>query len=147
MVVDNSLMPAGVIGNPNEGVTEFEGWTFVDKTWWAATAGDQGRTGFVSGLGKIAVADNDTHDDFGNPDAIGPYDSKLSTPAITIPGGTAANTINLNFHSSWVPEDNPGEAQGDQKATLTARYNNGTNVEVLRWRSRVGDPQVSRQRR
>ena len=44
----------------------------------------------------------------------------MSTPSITIPGGTAANTININFHSSWVPEDNPGEAQGDQKATLTA---------------------------
>ena len=52
MVVDNSLMPAGVMGNPNEGVTEFEGWTFVDKAWWTATAGDQGRSSFVSGLGK-----------------------------------------------------------------------------------------------
>lgn len=134
MVVDNSLMPAGVLGNPNEGVTEFEGWTFVDKAWWNATAGDQGRSGFVSGLGKIAVADSDTHDDFGNPDALGPYDSKLSTPSITIPGGTAANTINLNFHSSWLPEE-------IQKATITARYSTGANIEVLRWTSEVSDPQ------
>ena len=89
MSVDNSLMPAGVIGNPNEGVTEFEGWTFVDKAWWVATAGDQGRSNFVSGLGKMAVADSDTHDDFGNPDALGPYDTKLSTPSISL-GGAAA---------------------------------------------------------
>lgn len=130
MVVDNSLMPAGVIGNPNEGVTEFEGWTFVDKAWWNAAAG-QGRGDFVSGLGKIAVADSDTHDDFGNPDALGNYDTKLSTPLITIPGGTAANTINLNFRSSWLPEE-------IQKATITARYSTGASVEVLRWHSEPG---------
>lgn len=140
MTVDNSLMPSSVMADPNEGVTEFEGWTFVDKSWWASAAGDQGRTQFLSGLGKVAVADNDTHDDFGNPDAVGPFDSTLSTPSITIPGGTAANSINLNFRSSWVPEDNPTEAQGDQKATVTARYNNGT-VEVLRWRSKATDSQ------
>lgn len=132
MVVDNSLMPAGVMADPNEGVTEFEGWTFVDKAWWIATAGDQGRSGFVSGLGKIAVADNDTHDDWGNPDAQGPFDSTLSTPSIAL-GGAAPNTVNLNFHSSWVPEE-------IQKATVTARYNNGATVEVLRWTSPIADP-------
>src|SRR5258708_716343 len=40
MTVDNSLMPAGVVGNPNGGVTEFEGWIFVDRAGWVATAGD-----------------------------------------------------------------------------------------------------------
>lgn len=132
MVVNNSLMPGGVLADPNEGVTEFEGWTFVDKAWWIATAGDQGRSGFVSGLGKIAVADNDTHDDWGNPDAQGPFDSTLSTPSISL-AGAAANTVNLNFHSSWVPEE-------IQKATVTARYNNGATVEVLRWHSPIADP-------
>lgn len=148
MTVDNSLMPATVMADPTRGMTEFEGWTFVDKTWWANAAGDQGRTQFLSGLGKVAVADNDTHDDFGSPTDLatggGPFDSKLSTPSITIPGGTAANSINLNFRSSWVPEDNPSEAQGDQKATVTARYNTG-DVEVLRWRSKAGDPQFHAQ--
>lgn len=132
MVVDNSGMPAAVLADPNEGVTEFEGWTFVDKAWWQAAAGDQGRTGYASGLGKIAVADNDTHDDLGNPDAIGPYDSKLSTPSIALMGA-APNTVNMRFHSSWMPEE-------IQKATITARYNTGANVEVLRWHSPTGDP-------
>jgi hypothetical protein len=132
MVVDNSGMPAGVMADPNNGVTEFEGWTFVDRTWWNATAGDQGRSGFFSGLGKIAVADNDTHDDLGDPDAVGPFDSKLSTPSISLMGA-AANTVNMRFYSSWMPEE-------IQKATITARYNTGANVEVLRWHSPAGDP-------
>jgi hypothetical protein len=132
MVVDNSGMPPAVMSDPNNGVTEFEGWTFVDKAWWNATAGDQGRSGYFSGLGKIAVADNDTHDDLGDPDAVGPYDSKLSTPSIPLLGA-AANTVNLRFSSSWVPEE-------IQKATITARYNTGASVEVLRWHSLGSDP-------
>jgi hypothetical protein len=131
MAIDNSGMPAGVMSDPNNGVTEFEGWTFVDKAWWNATAGDQGRSGFFSGLGKIAVADNDTHDDLGDPDAVGPFDSKLSTPSIPLMGA-AANTVNLRFSSSWMPEE-------IQKATITARYNTGANVEVLRWHSPQAD--------
>lgn len=132
MSVDNSGMPPAVMSDPNEGVTEFEGWTFVDKAWWVATAGDQQRSGFSNGLGKIAVADNDTHDDWGNPDALGPFDSKLLTPSISLMGA-APNTVNITFFSSWRPEE-------IQKATLTARYNNGVNVEVLRWHSDINDP-------
>src|SRR5687768_1040011 len=55
-VTDNSGMPAGVLSDPNNGVTEFEGWTVVDKNWWLAAAGDQGRTGFLNALGSVAVA-------------------------------------------------------------------------------------------
>jgi hypothetical protein len=64
--IDDSVMP--FIGDPLVGVTEFEGWTFVDKNWWIATAGDQDRSQFVSASGTIAVADPDEWDDFGNVD-------------------------------------------------------------------------------
>jgi hypothetical protein len=33
------------------GVTEFRGWTFLDRNWWASTAGDQRRTEFVRAQG------------------------------------------------------------------------------------------------
>ena len=132
MVVDNTGMPPSVLADPNLGMTEFEGWTFVDKDWWVAAAGDQDRSGYFAGFGKVAVADNDTHDDLGDPDAVGSWDSKLSTPSINL-SGAAANTVNLRFNSSWVPEE-------IQTATITARYNTGANVEVLRWTSNDGNP-------
>jgi hypothetical protein len=129
--VDNTAMPG--IGDPNLGVTEFEGWTVVDKSWWVANE-DQGRGTFFNGLGNVAVADSDEHDDLGTPapqTAATPYDSKLNTPSISLMGA-AANTANVSFNSSWLPEE-------IQKATLTARYSNGTNVEVLRWHSQPTD--------
>lgn len=129
--VDNSLMPPGVVGDDTVGVTEFEGWTVVDKNWWVNSE-DQGRSGFINGVGAVAVADSDEHDDLGDPDSLGPYDSTLTTPSIAL-GGAGANTVNLSFHSSWIPE-------GNQKATITARYNNGANVEVLSWNSLAEDP-------
>ena len=114
--------------DPAIGVTEFEGWTVVDKNWWVTTSEDQGRSGFLSGTGKVAVADSDEHDDKGSPAA--PYDVKLSTPSISLMG-SAANTVNVKFLSAWNPE-------GNMKGTLTARYNTGSNVEVLRWDSAAG---------
>ena len=63
-VTDNSGMPPAVMSDPNNGVTEFEGWSIVDKNWWINAAGFQQRESFISALGNVAVADNDTHDDF-----------------------------------------------------------------------------------
>jgi hypothetical protein len=131
-VPDNSLVPG--VGDPIIGATEFEGWTVVDKNWWVATSGDQGRAGFVNALGKVAVADTDEHDDYGTPtpSTLAPYDATLSTPSIAL-GGAAQNTVNVSFNSSWMPEE-------IQKVTLTARYNNGTNVPVIEWTSVPTDP-------
>ncbi|MEX0613062.1 MAG: hypothetical protein WD229_13155, partial [Pirellulales bacterium] len=134
-VRDNSGFPGAVTSDPNIGAAEFEGWTVVDKNWWVANE-DQGRGGFFNGLGKVALADTDEHDDFPiggpAPSTLGPYDAKLSTPSIALQGA-APNTVNMTFHSSWMPEE-------IQKATLTARYNTGANVEVLRWHSPAADP-------
>src|SRR5262245_28469180 len=41
--VDNSGMPANVIADPNIGVKEYQGWTFVDRDWWVQSSGDQDR--------------------------------------------------------------------------------------------------------
>lgn len=119
------------VGNPNSGVKEFEGWSFVDKDWWIATAGGQDRELFTNGRGIIAVADPDEWDDFPSfspsPDDLGTYDAKLRTPSIPL-GGVGVNQAKVFFHSSWRPEDN-------QKASLIAHYNTGATVEVMRWES------------
>jgi hypothetical protein len=111
--------PSGVPGDPvNEGVQEFRGWTFVDKAWWIATAGDQDRTDFVHGYGTLAVADPDEFDDFslGSGEGRGPapdgcdplvggcFSCGLTTPAISLQGA-AANSVRVVFDSSWRPED------------------------------------------
>jgi hypothetical protein len=133
--VDDSAMPAQAMGSNLIGVTEFEGWTFVDKDWWITTAGDQGRGGFVSASGKIAVADPDEWDDFGitSPSSTGLFDSTLRISSIPLQG-IAANTAKLFFHSSWRPEDS-------QKASLTVKYNNpaATTIELFKWTSQEAD--------
>ncbi|WP_425396015.1 hypothetical protein [Aeoliella sp.] len=128
------------VGDTENGVLEFEGWRLVDKQWWIETAGDQGRTNFVSGVGTIAVADPDEWDDFGNPDQgsqddllpeNGVFDSTLVTPSVSIAGVT--DPVRLNFSSSWFDED-------VQTATLTATYNTGAQEELDVWTSVATDP-------
>src|SRR5262245_48100397 len=129
----------GVDGNPNSGVAEFEGWSFVNKDWWIATAGDQDRSQFANARGIIAVADPDEWDDFPSftpspddiaplPGAVGPFDAKLTTPSISL-AGVAANQAKVFFHSSWRPEDT-------QQASLKAIYNNSVTETILQWDSR-----------
>ena len=95
-VPDNSLV--GGFGDPTIGVSEFEGWTVVDKTWWH-TGEDQGRSGFVNGLGKVAVADTDEHDDYGTPvpSTLAPYDAKLSTPSIALQGAAPTRSMSRSI--------------------------------------------------
>lgn len=125
---DDSGVPTD--GNANSGADEFEGWSFVDKDWWIATAGNQDRGLFSNASGIIAVADPDEWDDFGfpAPSSLGSFDAKLTSPSIAL-GGVGVNQAKVFLHSSWRPEDN-------QKASLTAKYNNGANVEIFRWESK-----------
>ena len=132
-IVDDSGVPT--VGNPLAGVTEFEGWSFVDRSWWTATAGDQDRGQFVGGQGIIAVADPDEWDDFPpsgvpDPESFGTYNAKLTTPSISIGGAPQGLDIGIFFNSSWRPED-------FQKASLTAVYDDPSNtrVELLRYES------------
>lgn len=139
-VVDNSAMPGTVIGDPNIGVKEYQGWTFVDRDWWVQSSGDQDRSLFLSAHGTVAVADSDEFDDYPGqgmpaPSSYGFYDAKLRTPSISL-GASAPNTVNLFMHSSWREE-------GIQKATLTATYDDlsHTTSELLHWESDLNSPQ------
>jgi hypothetical protein len=122
---DNGSTPTG-------GPAEFFGWTFFDKSAWVATAGDQGRSGFLGGKGIVAVADGDEYDDGDvgiDPDA---FQSILTTPSIDISGREAGSLV-LSFNSSWRPEDL-------QEARITVSFDGGAPVEILRWTSDPSDP-------
>ncbi|RYD26522.1 MAG: hypothetical protein EOP86_25825, partial [Verrucomicrobiaceae bacterium] len=72
--IDNTGMPQPNAADPgaSDGVKEWYGWNFAEPLWWSATAGDQGRSGFLKGIGDsqetgipavVAVADADEWDD------------------------------------------------------------------------------------
>ena len=148
--VDNSQMPNNPAipaswEDPGIGVTEFKGWTFLDRDWWVKTAGDQTRTQFTLSTGTVAVADPDEWDDIGNPDGtVGYFTSFFSSPNIPV-SGLGANSITLKFASSWRPEGKDdtgpdGQQTNDQTAVVRVSFDGGAAVEVLRWTSIDGSP-------
>ena len=75
-----------VAATTSQGSTEFQGWTFHDKSFWIDTAGNQARDAFALSDGNIAIADPDEWDD-ANAGAAGDtdeFDSALKTPAIDL---------------------------------------------------------------
>jgi hypothetical protein len=122
--VDNSGGVPG-IGDPNQGVQEWEGWSFTKPSFWTF-ADTQGRQNFSKGKGVFAVADGDEWDDLGDPESLGPMNTLLVTPVISILG-LLPGTLSMKFDSSWDPEDT-------QTAVVEVDYGSGY-VEVLRWES------------
>ncbi|MFZ4574269.1 MAG: hypothetical protein ACOYN0_07710 [Phycisphaerales bacterium] len=128
----------GTCGN-DQGVREWEGWSFVNKAWWVQVAGDQGRSQFALGTGNVAVADPDEWDDRGNPDQLcGKYNAWMGTPAIDI-SNVDLSTLSLNLSSSWDWEGFDDLLDNNQTAIIRAYYTvggvEGAPVEVLRWDS------------
>jgi hypothetical protein len=116
-------MPAG-------GMAEWRGWSFADPQWWANAAQDQGRGGFTRSSGAAAIADPDEWlDAAANP---GTFQSRLITPAISLPAG-AGSLARLRFDSSWRPE-------ASQRASVAASFDGGPFAEVLVLSSQPGDP-------
>jgi hypothetical protein len=128
-IVDDSGVPGA--GDPaNDGVTEWAGWSFVSKSWWVQVAGDQERSLFDQGNAVVAVIDPDEWDDL--PRAEGMLNAFLSTPLIDV-SGMQAGTLQLKFDSSWRQEDT-------QTVSITAQFDGGAPIEILRWESEGGDP-------
>ncbi len=112
-------------GDPDNGVDEWEGWSFADNDWWASVD-DQDRSKFTLACGTAAIADSDEYDDKGD---TGDYATFMSSPVIDVLGVEAGNaTLTLRFDSSWRPES-------AQKATISATFDDGAPVEILRWES------------
>jgi hypothetical protein len=120
--IDNTGVPGA--GTDNDGVTEWAGWSFADKTFWAQ-AGGQNRAAFVKGTGTVAIGDSDEWDDA--PHEPGNMATYLKTKSISL-AGAKANSVILKFDSSWNPED-------PQKGNITVAFDGGTPVEVFRLES------------
>lgn len=128
----------------NEGVFEWEGWSFASKSFWGVATDDQGRRLFTLGTGNVAVADSDEWDDRGNPDNnCGYYSAFMKTQPIAI---DAADPASLAFmlDSSWQYEgfDDGPNATNNQTALIRAYYTVGgveqAAVDVLHWDSDDG---------
>jgi hypothetical protein len=126
--IDDSGVPGA--GTDNDGVTEWAGWSFASREWWAQTAGGQRRSEFTKGVGTVAIADGDEWDDAGH--EPGTINTFLRTVDIVITG-QAANSLALRFNSSWRPEP-------VQKANITVSYDGAAPVEVLRFESDETSP-------
>ena len=103
-------------------------------------AGDQNRSFFANGENVVAIADPDEWDDLGAPGSIGSFFSDMDTPAFNI-AGAPANTLELNFDSSWRPECcDDGDLSNDQTAIISVSYDGGqTYNEVMYWDSSEGE--------
>ena len=133
---DTSGVPG--VGTAQDGVTEWAGWSFTNKDWWAQTAGDQRRTEFELGQGTVAVADPDEWDDAGHADsaAAGWYKTYLSTNAIDL-STSKAGTAQLWFDSSWRPEF---DSNYRQTGILTVSFDGGDPIELFLWESDSTSP-------
>ncbi len=116
---------------PTGGPAEFFGWTFLDLGAWIATEEDQDRAGFTNAAGTVAVADPDAYDDGATDVDPDLFEAFLSAPEIDLTG-IAANSLRVEFDSSWRPED-------AQEARLVVSYDGGEPVELLRWTSDPAD--------
>jgi len=135
------------VGDPDIGVVEWEGWSFANKDFWIDVSGDERRSEFNLGQGTIAVADPDEWNDLGFPSVGGPanvlgfYNTFLDTPVFDI--GTIrekGNRLKFKFDSSWRPQCCDDGEQFDpngnnQTATIRARFEDGSTVDLLRWES------------
>ncbi len=148
--IDNSGVPGfgGTVdeeGNPvraNDGVDEWEGWTFARKDFF--TTEGQSRQLFSRGQGTVAVADPDEFDDAapGIPGAGGPtFNTKMSTPFVDFTG-VAGSKLVIEFDSSFRGEDKTDEGDDNQTGVVTASFGFGFlgDVEVLRWAPNAINP-------
>jgi hypothetical protein len=114
------------------------GWSFADKSWWSATADDQGRSQFAAASGAVAVADPDEWDDATH--TAGLYNAYMSTPPIPL-AGVSANSVFIKFDSAWQAEccdDSP--LDNDQTAVVSVSFDGGPPIEVMRWSSDTAKP-------
>jgi len=126
--IDDAGVPG--VGTDDDGVTEWAGWSFAKRTWWAQAGGDQDRTKFLKGTGTSAIADSDEWDDVGH--AAGNMDTSLKTKSISL-AGVKPNSVILQYDSSWRPEE-------PQKASVAVSFDGGAPVVVFNYISTPSDP-------
>ncbi len=136
-IVGNVGMPN--LGDPLNGVDEWEGWSFANKEFWIA-ADDQGRSSFNSASGNVLIADGDEFDDLGSRNGQY-YNMGVTTSNINVAG---KGSVVFEFDSSWQAEgadenhSNPalgGLNVNNQTAVIWASFDGGAPVKVEQWHS------------
>jgi len=135
-------MPAGWSKDTNLPQPEpvYNGWTQLNKDFWLAEQGGQARELWTHGAGTVAVMDPDAFDDYSSINSFDPphnLQAFTTLPPIDLTDVTA-NTVTLNFDSSFRPESvgNTNEDHPDwigQTALIDVSFDNGatwTNVLV-----------------
>jgi hypothetical protein len=137
-IPDDSQMP-GITDPSTDGKTEWAGFSFANKDWWALTAGGQDRENFNSATGTVMIADPDEWDDAAHDHGM--YTSFITTPDISLTGVPAASAF-VKFLSSWKPEccDDAADLDNSQTATIEVSYDDGAFGEVFKYDSTVGSP-------
>ncbi|MFF1820967.1 phosphocholine-specific phospholipase C [Kribbella sp. NPDC058245] len=107
-----------------QGPKDLQGWTFMTKRMHST--GGQDRDLFKLGLGVLAVADPDDWDDLDGASGRGAFDSTLVSPAVALPAVTSK--LYLVFDSHYRQE-------APQKVLVTATFDTGTPVDLLRYSS------------
>ena len=124
--------PATAGADDNDGVYEWEGWSFASKDFWTF-ADQQGRETFDNASGNVAIADGDEWDDFGPAGSEGDLDTVIETPTIDISDFEDTDELAVKFDSSWRSED-------FQTAIVTVDFQDGNGpTEILRWESEAGE--------
>lgn len=113
-------------GDNNQGVYEWEGWSFATPSFWTF-ADTQERQNFTKGTGVIAIADGDEWTDNGPgvTASTGLLKTLMKTPEISLAGVAAGELLHIKFDSSWRSEDG-------QIGILTALLD-GAPTELFRW--------------
>ncbi|MBN1855116.1 MAG: PEP-CTERM sorting domain-containing protein [Pirellulales bacterium] len=127
--INNVSVPG--IGDPTQGVEEWEGWSFTTLQFWTSADG-QRREEFTNSSGVFAVADPDEWDDLGDPESLGTYTSKLLSATVSM-AGVAPNKAFISFDSSWRYEDS-------QQVFLEVSYDGKAPIELLHWTWDPNDP-------
>lgn len=110
----------------NLGVTEWDGWTFADKAFWIAVAGDQDRSAFTKASGTVAIADPDEFDDAPTTvlddgcSGTQRFNSVLQTPVIDV-SNAAYTQVAVAFDFDFRHEDT-------QRAEIRAVWSTGTEL-------------------
>ena len=111
----------GNSGSAADGVDEWEGWSFADKTFWASVD-DQSRSAFTKAQNVVAVADSDEYDDLGAGLGGNYYNTGMTSASINVAAYQNTN-LTFSFDSSW-----RAEGLDDTHTTLGRPDNNQTAI-------------------
>jgi VCBS repeat-containing protein len=125
-VRDNTTTPVPNPLAPTTKGDQYFGWHAMDIDSWIAEQGNQDRKLFTKGgvgtHGTVMVADGDGYDDYVSLGTTH-MNTYLYTPAVPL-AGVPANSLTLDFDSSYRPEDPP---PGNQVGIVEVSFNNGTS--------------------